>query len=190
MESSNLTNRFLIAMPTLADPNFHHTVTYICAHNEEGAMGIVINRRLDLEFGEIIEQLNLQERDDGRGRAARRMPIYHGGPVQIDRGFVLHRPDEEWSSSIRISPELGMTTSRDILEAIAAGKGPEHSLIALGYAGWGSGQLERELKENAWLSAPVDADIIFATPCEKRWDSATALLGFDSHQISPQVGHA
>ena len=190
MESSNLTNRFLIAMPTLVDPNFHHTVTYICAHNEEGAMGIVINRPLDLEFGEIIQQLNLRLRASDRSKAIRQMPIYHGGPVQIDRGFVLHKPDEEWSSSIQISADLGMTTSRDILEAIAAGEGPEHSLIALGYAGWASGQLERELKENAWLSAPVDADIIFTTPCRERWTSATALLGFDSHQISPQVGHA
>ncbi|MGI9228988.1 MAG: YqgE/AlgH family protein [Gammaproteobacteria bacterium] len=186
MQSSNLTNRFLIAMPALADPNFHHTVTYICAHNEEGAMGIVINRPLDLEFGEIIQQMNLKPNNQD----VQHLPIYHGGPVQIDRGFVLHDPDEEWSSSIQISPDLGMTTSRDILEAIAAGEGPEHSLIALGYAGWASGQLEQELMDNAWLSAPVDADIIFNTPCDKRWTSATALLGFASHQISPEVGHA
>ena len=190
MERNNLTNRFLIAMPTLADPNFHHTVTYICAHNEEGAMGIVINRPLDLEFGEIIQQLKLPSPGEDQNREVQHKPIYHGGPVQENRGFVLHRPDEKWSSSIQISPDLGVTTSRDILEAIAAGEGPENSLIALGYACWDSGQLEQEFKDNAWLSAPSSADIIFNTPSKDRWASATSLLGFASHQISPEVGHA
>ncbi len=186
MNSSNLTNQFLIAMPTLADPNFHHTVTYICAHNEEGAMGIVINRPLELEFGEIIQQMELESVNE----EIEHLPVYHGGPVQIERGFVLHHPNETWASSIQISDDLGMTTSCDILEAIAAGEGPKHLLIALGYAGWASGQLEAEIKGNAWLSGPVDAEIIFNTPCKHRWTSATSLLGFDSHQISTEVGHA
>ena len=186
MQCSNLTNQFLIAMPTLSDPNFYHTVTYICAHNEEGAMGIVINRPLNLLFGEVMEQMDLT----ASYKEIENLPVYNGGPVQIDRGFVLHDTSEEWGSSIQISDEIGMTTSRDILEAIAEGAGPSKSLIALGYAGWASGQLEEEIKENAWLSGPADSDIIFNRPYEERWSLATSLLGIDFNQISSDVGHA
>lgn len=186
MGANTLTNQFLIAMPGLKDPNFHQTVTYICAHNDDGAMGIVINRPLELALGDVLAQMDLQPCSDEIGR----IPIYQGGPVQTDRGFVLHYPDTEWSSSINVSDEIGVTTSRDILQAIAEGRGPEKSLIALGYAGWAAGQLEQEMKENAWLSGPADAGIIFKTPSQQRWDCAARLLGIDLQRLSPDVGHA
>lgn len=186
MQSSNLTNHFLIAMPSLADPNFHHTVTYICAHNEEGAMGIIINRPLGLELSEILEQMELKTDD----KKIARTPIYHGGPVQSDRGFVLHQPLQQWDSSITVSNKIGVATSRDILKAIAEGKGPDNTFIALGYAGWGAGQLEQEIRDNAWLSGPADLGIIFNMPNELRWSSAAALMGVDIEKISGDVGHA
>jgi putative transcriptional regulator len=186
MSAANLTNQFLIAMPGLMDPNFHQTVTYICAHNEDGAMGIVINRPLDLALGDVLAQMDLKACSD----SVEKMPIYQGGPVQTDRGFVLHNPDSEWQSSINVSDEIGVTTSRDILQAIATGHGPKFSLIALGYAGWAAGQLEREIKDNAWLSGPADSDIIFRMPCEKRWESAASLLGVDLDRLSTDIGHA
>ena len=186
MRSSNLTNQFLIAMPSLADPNFSHTVTYICAHNEDGAMGIVINRPLDLALGEVLRQMNMASESE----EVDAIPVYHGGPVQTDRGFILHHSDTEWQSSIRITEGMGIATSRDILQAIAEGKGPKDSLVALGYAGWGAGQLEDEIKDNAWLSGPADMDIIFKTPSDKRWNAAAALLGVDLDTLSNNVGHA
>ncbi|MCZ6664806.1 MAG: YqgE/AlgH family protein, partial [Gammaproteobacteria bacterium] len=145
MHDLDLTNHFLIAMPALADPNFHHTVTYICAHSEEGAMGIVINRPLEIELGEVLSQMDLNIDDPD---VALR-PVYQGGPVHQDRGFVIHRPAREWSSTITINQEVGVSTSRDILEAISAGKGPDDTLVALGYAGWGAGQIEQEMAQNA-----------------------------------------
>lgn len=186
MHSTNLTNHFLIAMPGLADPNFYHTVTYICAHNEEGAMGIIINRPLDLVFSEVLEQMDMEAPDKMIGR----IPIYQGGPVQTDRGFVLHQPMQKWDSSIEVCNQIGIATSRDILRAIAKGEGPNNSLIALGYAGWTAGQLEAEIKENAWLNGPADLSIIFNTPAENRWESAAALLGVDLEKLSIDVGHA
>jgi putative transcriptional regulator len=186
MQSANLTNNFLIAMPGLSDPNFFQTVTYICAHNEDGAMGIVINRPLELDLGEVLAQMNLVPSND----EIEKIPIYQGGPVQTDRGFVLHRPEVTWQSSINVSSEIGVTTSRDILQAIAEGKGPDNALIALGYAGWAAGQLEDEIKENAWLNGPADANIIFNIPCERRWERAAALLGVDLEKLSPHIGHA
>jgi putative transcriptional regulator len=186
MQSTNLTHQFLIAMPTLADPNFYHTVTYICAHNEEGAMGIIINRPLGLVLSEVLEQMQMTARNEQIAQT----PIYQGGPVHTDRGFVLHQPIQKWDYSIQIGNAIGITTSRDILLAIADGKGPEHSLIALGYAGWGAGQLEQEIRENAWLNVPADTGIIFKTPVERRWEAAAALAGIDLDKLSSHFGHA
>ena len=186
MDYSNLTNQFLIAMPSLADPNFHHTVTYICAHNEEGAMGIVINRPLGFMFSDVIEQMELKTKQDD----VNDIPVYNGGPVQVDRGFVLHDMDEEWDSSLRISDDIGMTTSRDILEAIALGNGPKHALIALGYAGWEAGQLEEEIRANSWINVPATPALVFDTPFERRWANAADTLGIDLSRISPDAGHA
>lgn len=187
MQSTNLTNQFLIAMPGLADPNFYHTVTYICAHNEDGAMGIVINRPLDLMLDEVLQQMDITP---GNEVVVAHIPVYHGGPVQADRGFVLHQPIRKWDYSIEVCDTIGIATSRDILKAIANGEGPENSLIALGYAGWGAGQLEREIRENAWLNAPADIGIIFKTPTEKRWEAAAALAGVDLDKLSSDFGHA
>lgn len=186
MQFNNLTNQFLIAMPSLRDPNFSQTVTYICAHNDEGAMGLVINRPANCELGEILTQMELTPDD----QTIAKLPVYQGGPVHTDRGFVLHEPDSGWDSSICVSDVLGITTSRDILHAIAENAGPEQFLIALGYAGWTAGQLEEEIKENSWLNVSADPEIIFNTPCELRWSSATALLGIHHHQLSASCGHA
>lgn len=186
MQSTNLTNHFLIAMPALADPNFQQTVTYICAHNEEGAMGIVVNRPLDLTLGEVFAQMDLTAANNTIDKKL----VYQGGPVQTDRGFILHSPEQHWDSSIQISADISMTTSRDILEAIAADQGPQNTLVALGYAGWAAGQLEKEIADNAWLSGPAEADIMFVTPCEQRWQSAARLLGVDIQMLSSDIGHA
>ena len=184
--TANLTNQFLIAMPGLMDPNFYQTVTYICAHNEEGAMGIVINRPLNFVLGEVLTQMDLSS----TSKQINELPVYHGGPVQTDRGFVLHNMLVNWESSIRVSDHISVTTSRDILESIAEGKGPDKSLIALGYAGWAAGQLEQEIRENVWLNGPSESDIIFNTPFDKRWEKSAELLGVNLGSISSDVGHA
>lgn len=186
MQSTNLTSHFLIAMPSLADPNFQHTVTFICAHNDDGAMGIVINRPLDFTLSEVLAQMDLTP----ASAAIEQTTVYQGGPVQTDRGFILHTPDKQWESSIQISERLSVTTSRDILEAIAHGEGPRSTLITLGYAGWAAGQLEKEIADNAWLSGPAETDIIFATACEERWAAAAKMLGVDIQTLSSDVGHA
>jgi putative transcriptional regulator len=183
---TNLTNHFLIAMPGLEDPNFFHTVTYICEHTSEGAMGIVINRPMDLQLADIFEQLEIKVASP---RCAEQ-PVYLGGPVQSDRGFVLHDSSTEWNSTLRITPEISVTTSLDILEAIAADRGPMRSLIALGYAGWGAGQLENELAQNAWLNGPATSEIIFKRASQERWQAAADLLGVDLNLLSGDAGHA
>ena len=186
MQHFNLTDHFLIAMPQLEDPNFVRSVTYICAHNEEGAMGIVINRPLDMALAEVLTQMELAANDPLIGE----LPVYLGGPVHTDRGFVLHRPVHHWNSTIAVTAEVAVSTSRDILEAIARGEGPRDALVALGYAGWSAGQLENEMAQNAWLSGPADLDIVFKTPAELRWQRAAVRLGIDLASISHDVGHA
>lgn len=184
--STSLANHFLIAMPGLRDPNFSRTVTYVCEHTEHGAMGIVINRPMEICLGEILEQLEIEVMDHGVVDT----PIYLGGPVQTDRGFVLHNQGLTYDSTLNVAPNISVTTSRDILEAIAAGKGPSLRLIALGYAGWGGGQLEQEMGANAWLSGPADNDILFQVPPPRRWQAAASLLGVDLNLMSAEVGHA
>jgi len=186
MSPINLTNHFLIAMPTLADPNFSQTVTYVCSHGDDGAMGIIINRPLNFGLGEILSQMQLQATDESIGH----MPVYQGGPVQRDRGFVLFRPGASWNSSIQVTEDVGVATSRDILEAISKGEGPRETLIALGYAGWAGGQLEQEMLDNAWLSIPANEDIIFRVPPQERWHRAAALLGINIDTIAHDAGHA
>jgi len=182
----NLTDHFLIAMPSLADPNFSRTVTYLCEHNEDGALGIVVNRPSDLTLAELLGHMGLKADAGSLGRT----PVYMGGPVQRERGFVLHPPEGDWESSMRISERVAVTTSRDILEAMADASGPSRYLIALGYAGWGPGQLEREMAENAWLSGPADPEIIYALDSERRWQAAANLLGVDLTLLSSETGHA
>ena len=182
----NLTNHFLIAMPTLEDPNFHRTVTYMCAHSEEGAMGIVINRPTDLRLADVLGQMSIPVSN----ATVENTRVLLGGPVSRERGFVLHQPPGDWDSTLQVSGEIGIATSRDILSEIAEGRGPEQSLVVLGYAGWGAGQLEQEVLDNAWLSGPISKQILFEVPFEERWASATRLLGVDPEQLSHQVGHA
>ncbi|MBK1644227.1 hypothetical protein CKO25_06075 [Thiocapsa imhoffii] len=184
--STTLTNHFLIAMPGLQDPNFSRTVTYVCEHTDQGAMGIVINRPLEVRLGELLEQLEITAQWPGAGD----LPVYQGGPVQTDRGFVLHSTGPTFDSTLSITSDISVTTSRDVLEAIASGEGPEATLIALGYAGWGSGQLEQEMSANAWLSGPASEEIIFRMSPHARWLAAAQLLGVDLNLLSGEAGHA
>ena len=183
---NQLANRFLIAMPSLADPNFSRTVTYLCDHNAEGAMGLVINRPLELSLADLAPHVEVEVTDAARADTA----IFQGGPVQAERGFVLHRPTGDWEATLDITEDIGLTMSRDIIEAIAQGEGPRDHLIALGYAGWGAGQLEAELAANAWLSGPADPGILFELPIGRRWEAAAALLGVDLTLLSTDIGHA
>lgn len=185
--ASFLTGHFLIAMPALGDPNFAHGVTFICQHGEEGTMGLVVNRASEYKLGDVMAQMQM---DCGRAEIAATQ-ILIGGPVQAERGFVLHEPDErKWDSTFRISDALVVTTSRDILAAIAEGNGPKRTLIALGYAGWGAGQLEQELRDNAWLTVEADDRILFDTALEDRWQEAVALVGVDPSHLTHYSGHA
>lgn len=184
--TTSLTNHFLIAMPGLKDPNFSRTVTYVCEHTEQGAMGIVINRPMDIKLGEVLDQLDIEPAVLGVADTQ----VFLGGPVQTDRGFVIHSGPEEFDSTLRVASDIHVTTSKDVLEAIAGGEGPARRLVALGYAGWGGGQLEEELSANAWLSGPADADIIFSRPPGERWLAAAQLLGIDLNLLSGEAGHA
>lgn len=170
----------------MADPNFSHSLTYLCEHNEEGAMGIVVNRPMELTLGEVFTHLKIQDYDEDFDDEH----VMNGGPVQMERGFVLHRSDRPWDASAEVDNGIHLATSQDILEAIAHNYGPEEHLVALGYAGWGPGQLDEEMSHNAWLSVPADPDIIFATPQEERWQAAASLLGVDLSLLSLDAGHA
>lgn len=185
-----LTGHLLIAMPAMQDPNFSKTVTYICEHSEQGALGIVINRPLGMDLGAIFDQLSLDSTDPTLAR----QPVLLGGPVHQERGFVLHEPAEaserEFDATVAVTDAIRVTTSQDILTAMARGHGPRRVLVALGYAGWGAGQLEIELVQNAWLSVPATPQIIFDTPFEHRWRESARLLGVDLSTLSHQAGHA
>jgi len=186
MSAGYLTNQFLVAMPTMTDANFSQTVTFIWEHNDEGALGIVINRPLQMRLADVFEQLQFPMSPGVSGV----QPILQGGPVQTDRGFVVHHIGGTWEHTKKISSRIQVTTSPDILDAMARGTGPSTALVALGYAGWGAGQLEIELAQNAWLTVPCDERILFDTPFEQRWHAAGRLLGIDVATISPQAGHA
>ena len=186
-EISSFKNQLLIAMPSLQDPNFFHGVTFVCQHNSEGALGLVINHPTPMVLGDILTQMDIAVEDTKIAG----LPVFAGGPVQQERGFVLHQTSEElWESTIIVSDTLSLTTSRDILIAIAQGKGPEKFLVALGYAGWGVEQLEKEMKSNAWLTTAYDESVVFDTPIRKRWKVAAAKVGLDISLLSSQVGHA
>lgn len=185
-EQNDLTDHFLIAMPALADPNFAQTVAYICEHHSDGALGIVVNRPSELTLAELFTHMGLGEVNQTIGKR----PVYVGGPVQPKNGFVLHSPEGDWDSSLAVSDEITITTSRDILEALAHDEGPRRYLVALGYAGWGTGQLEYEMSQNAWLSSPADPAIIFDREGHERWHAAAQLLGVDLSLLSSDSGHA
>lgn len=181
-----LNNQFLIAMPGLHDPHFFHTVTYLCQHSNDGALGIVINRPTGMKLRDIFQQMGIHTQLPN----VLETPVFAGGPVQQERGFVIHTPcEQQWDSSIATADNITLTSSRDVLEAIAEGKGPSQYLIALGYAGWGSGQLEKEMVENAWLNTPFGEAILFETPINLRWNAAAGQLGIDINRLTAPAGH-
>jgi putative transcriptional regulator len=184
--TANFTDHFLIAMPGMVDPNFAHTLTYVCEHNSDGALGIVVNKPIDMTLSALFEQIEVPLADV----ALRTSPVHYGGPVQIDRGFVLHRPLGNWQSTLAISDDIGLTTSKDVLEAVGRGDGPKDVFVSLGYAGWSAGQLEQELAQNAWLTVEADAGLVFDLPAERRLPAAMQLLGIDFSRLSEDVGHA
>ena len=183
---SYLEHQFLIAMPGMQDPNFMRGVTLLCQHNEEGALGITINRESEYVLEDVLEQLGLECGDEGIAN----MPVYVGGPVHPERGFVLHSDDRSWEATVSVGEGICVTTSRDVLEAISHGDGPRHFLVALGYAGWEPGQLEDEMRENAWLNVMATAEIIFDLPVDQRWAQSVAQLGIDVATLQPAGGHA
>jgi len=186
VENVNLTGHFLIAMPAMTDPRFAKSVTYICEHNSDGAIGLVINRPMSMTFDALFGQIDL----DLSNNPIAAEHVHFGGPVQPDRGFILHQPPGDWDSTISITGDTALTTSRDILEAVANGTGPQKMLLALGYSGWSPGQLEKEMGENAWLSVPANDSVIFDTPSSGRLNAAMNLLGLDFAKLSDEVGHA
>ncbi len=184
--SDSLKDHFLLAMPTIDGGIFSGSITYMCEHGEAGAMGIVINQPLELSLEEIFDHLDIPMAPDFVDR-----PVLAGGPVQVDHGFVLHPANSgDWDSSLTVTPEIQLTTSQDVLKAIAAGDGPEDFVIALGYAGWSAGQLEEEIASNSWLTLPADHRIIFDTPIEQRVAAAAAVLGIDMNLMTAEAGHA
>jgi putative transcriptional regulator len=183
---STLTNHLLIAMPTLADPNFSQTVALICEHSDKGALAIVLNKPLPMKLSDVLSQMKLEPTNDSIAE----LPVLRGGPVNTDRGFVLHRPGGKWDHTHKVSESIQVTTSRDVLAAMARGDGPTDAFIALGYAGWEAGQLEKEMRENAWLTMPVDARVVFELPFEDRWHGAWRLMGIDVERLAPSAGHA
>ena len=173
-------------MPGMPDPNFSTTVTLICEHNDDGALGIVINRPLTLKLAGLFEQLSVDDPDPD----AARDPVLSGGPVGTERGFVLHGPDHSYENTLPVSDEIRLTLSRDVIDDMASGTGPDKSLVALGYAGWEAGQLEEEMLANSWLSVPATPELVFDTPFAERWNSAALILGIDIARMSPDAGHA
>jgi putative transcriptional regulator len=186
MDPVNLTHHFLIAMPNMADPHFAKTLTFICEHNDKGALGLVVNRPTEMTLQSLLEQVSIPFTSE----QLKAIPIHFGGPVQVDRGFVLHMPLGQWQSTLAVSQEVGLTTSKDILQAVARGEGPRQLLVTLGYAGWAPGQLEHELAQNAWLTVQAKAEVIFELPAEDRLPAAMSLLGIDFASLSEQAGHA
>jgi putative transcriptional regulator len=185
LQAEYLTDQLLIAMPGLEDPWFSRSVIYVCQHNEEGALGITVNRPSTLKLSDIFEQLGLDCRDTMLGES----PVFLGGPVHPDRGFVLHGAGLEWDSTLKVSDRMFLTSSRDILEAIGKGLGPQRFLVALGYSGWGKAQLESEIVENSWLNANAEEHLIFSVPVADRWHSAANLMGVDISLLPSQAGH-
>ncbi|MFZ2855376.1 MAG: YqgE/AlgH family protein [Rhodocyclaceae bacterium] len=186
MQSVNLTDHFLIAMPTMRDSCFARTLVYIAEHNERGALGVIVNRPIDMSLATLFEKIELPLEADGFAD----LPVFFGGPVQTDRGFVLHRPLGEWQSTLVINDEIGLTSSRDVLQSVASQGAPHDVMVTLGYAGWSPGQLEEELAQNAWLTVAAQAHILFDLPYEERLASAMETLGVNFTHLCASAGHA
>jgi putative transcriptional regulator len=186
----NLANHFLIAMPSMLDPIFGGTVVYLCEHDANGALGVIINKPTDMTMEVLFERIDLTLEIQPDNVPAANAPVMFGGPVQVERGFVLHAPLGQFSSTMRVSDELALTTSKDILEAVASGNGPEKILVSLGCAGWSAGQLEQEIVKNGWLTVSADPSIIFDLPIPERFAAAVKLLGIDPMMLTGEAGHA
>jgi putative transcriptional regulator len=186
MDNVNLTDNFLIAMPTLEDPYFSNALVYICEHNENGALGIIVNRPIDMDLAGLFDKIDIKLTADKLAR----LPVYFGGPVQLDRGFVLHRPVGQWQSTLAVNSEVGLTSSRDVLNSVGSEGLPAEIIVTLGYAGWEAGQLENELAQNSWLTVPAKAEILFDLPPEERLPAAMQNLGISFTQLSDVAGHA
>jgi len=185
-KSFDLTGHFLIAMPSLEDGFFNHAVTYICEHDESGSFGIIINQETELTLKHIVKEMQIGAEENYNAD----QPVFIGGPVDQGRGFILHRPTGNWQSTLKVNEHIALTTSKDILEAIVKNEGPKNSIVALGYAGWTTGQLDNEIAANTWLSCPADEQILFDTPPEERWKAAAKLIGVDLSLLSNDTGHA
>lgn len=184
--TATLTHHFLIAMPAMADPNFARTLTYIAEHNDQGALGVIVNRPIDMTLAKLYERVELPlEVENFEAR-----PVYFGGPVQTDRGFVLHHPVGDWHSTLKVNEDIGLTSSRDVLQSMGSAGTPAQVIVTLGYAGWSAGQLEQELLDNAWLTVPADLGILFDLPPEARLAAAMQKLGVDPTNLSEVAGHA
>lgn len=187
--SSDLQHQFLIAMPGLNDPNFDHALIYLCDHDTEGSMGLVINQASDVSTGELLDSLELLKPETDV--SVRSQPVYCGGPVRKEQGFILHRDSKKpWLGTEQLADNLFITATKDILQDIANNQGPEQFLIILGYSGWGAGQLEEEIQDNAWLNAPADNRILFESQDQHRWQQAISSLGFNPEALSHDAGHA
>jgi len=187
METTHsLAGHLLVAMPSMADPNFEHSVTYICEHTDQGALGITINRPLDMDLREVLEQLSLQ----APPADMLSQQVLRGGPVQSERGFVIHEANNNWEGTTEVGHSIFVTTSKDILTDVAEGRGPERLLMALGYAGWGAGQLEEEIRQNAWLTVPASKELVFETPIEQRWRAAASSIGIHPSSLILNPGNA
>ena len=185
-QNLNLTDHFLIAMPAMEDPYFSKALIYIAEHNDQGALGIIVNRPVDMSLATLLEKIDVPV----ESMHLSKLPVYFGGPVQTDRGFVLHRPVGDWQSTLTVNQDVGLTSSRDVLQAVARVGEPHSMLVTLGYSGWGSGQLEHELAQNAWLTVPADTHILFDLPFEEKLSSAMEKLGIDFSNLAVQAGHA
>ena len=185
LSQGSLRDHFLLAMPGLKGSSFARSLTYICEHNASGAMGLVLSHRMPLTLEDIFTQLEI----DDLGKVGSQS-VLSGGPVQVERGFVLHRDKSRWQSTLAVNDDVSLTASQDILSALGEGKGPETFLMTLGYAGWEAGQLEQEIADNAWLTMPANPDIVFNTPSDQRWSAAARQLGIDLNLISATAGHA
>ncbi|MBC7513593.1 MAG: YqgE/AlgH family protein [Herminiimonas sp.] len=186
----NFVDHFLIAMPSMLDPVFGGSVVYMCEHNADGALGVIINKPTDMTMDTLFERIELRLEIAAGRTPVDKQPVMFGGPVQVERGFVLHAPAGDYSSMIRINPDVALTTSKDVLEAVGSGSGPQQFLVSLGWAGWGAGQLEDEIARNGWLTVAASRDIIFDTPIEARFTAALKLLGIDPMMLSGEAGHA
>lgn len=190
MDNVSLTNHFLIAMPAMADPNFSRTLTYVCEHNADGALGVIVNRPMEMSLATLFDRVSIPLEADAAFAQYGEHPVYFGGPVQTDRGFVLHRPSGTWQSSLVVTSDICLTSSRDILQAMSERAEPHDVLVTLGYSGWEAGQLEWELSQNAWLTVAAEPHIIFGLAPEERLPAAMKLLGVDFANLSDVAGHA